>query len=293
MKTGRTTRGADTMRAFAVLAIALAKGAETSKIPRSNTRTQPPSVDPIPTTTNTTPSSRLPNRKSTMSLTKSRSPFVVGFIASALLVGCTTTDPNTGEQKASHTAKDAGIGAVAGAILGAATSSKRDRTRGVLTGAAIGGGIGAAVGHHTDKQEAELRKKLENSGVDVQRQGDTINLVVPSAISFATNSAELTPNFYESLNKVGESLKAYNDTTVQIVGHTDSTGSASYNQQLSVNRANAVVVYLSAQGIAPERFQAIGMGKNQPIADNNTVEGRAKNRRVEIKIVPRDTAPAN
>lgn len=228
-----------------------------------------------------------------MSLTKSRSPFVVGFIASALLVGCTTTDPNTGEQKASHTAKDAGIGAVAGAILGAATSSKRDRTRGVLTGAAIGGGIGAAVGHHTDKQEAELRKKLENSGVDVQRQGDTINLVVPSAISFATNSAELTPNFYESLNKVGESLKAYNDTTVQIVGHTDSTGSASYNQQLSVNRANAVVVYLSAQGIAPERFQAIGMGKNQPIADNNTVEGRAKNRRVEIKIVPRDTAPAN
>jgi outer membrane protein OmpA-like peptidoglycan-associated protein len=219
---------------------------------------------------------------------KTRSPLVVGFIAAALLAGCTTTDPHTGEQKTSNTAKDAGIGAVAGAILGAAVSSKHDRAKGALAGAAIGGGIGAAVGHRADKQEAELRKKLENSGVEVERQGNTINLVVPNAISFATNSAQLTPNFYGPLNQVAESLKAYSDTSVQIVGHTDSTGSATYNQQLSVNRANAVVVYLSAQGVNPERMQAIGMGLSQPIADNKTVEGRAQNRRVEIKIIPHE-----
>ncbi len=224
---------------------------------------------------------------------KIRSPLFIGVLASTLLAGCMTTDPNTGEQKVSHTTKDAGFGALAGAILGAATASKHDRTKGILTGAAIGGGIGAAVGHHTDQQEAELRKKLENSGVEVQRQGDTINLVVPSAISFATNSAQLTPNFYESLNKVATSLKDYPDSTVQIVGHTDSTGAAAYNQQLSVNRANAVVVYLSAQGIAPERMQAVGMGATQPIADNQTAAGRAQNRRVEIKIIPRDSSPAN
>ena len=255
MKTGRTTRGADSKRVFAVLAIALARGAAANRSQQSH---------------------------------KSRPLFFAGIVSAALLTGCTTTDPNTGEQKASHTAKDAGIGAIAGAILGAATSSQHDRTKGILTGAAIGGGIGAAVGHHTDQQEAELRRKLENSGVEVQRQGDTINLVVPSAISFATNSAQLTPNFYESLNKVAASLRDYPDSTVQIVGHTDSTGAAAYNQPLSVNRANAVVVYLSAQSVAPERMQALGMGASQPIADNKTAAGRAQNRRVEIKIIPRD-----
>ena len=217
---------------------------------------------------------------------KTRSLLIAAITTGALLAGCTTTDPNTGEEKMSHTAKDASIGAVAGAILGAAVSGRNDRTRGLLTGAALGGGIGAAVGHHTDQQEAELRKKLANSGVDVQRQGDTINLVVPSAISFATGSAQLTSQFYGPLNQVAESLKSYPDTRVQIIGHTDSTGSAAFNQQLSVNRANAVVVYLSAQGIPTQRMQAVGMGESQPIASNDTAAGRAQNRRVEIKIIP-------
>lgn len=303
MKTGRTTRGGDTTRAFAVLAIVLAKGANAEKSRKieptsgSDPQTLAHSRNSIcrnsdcrATSSSASPKNSKPSRKSCMSqFKKMRLPFFVGVLASSLLVGCMTTDPNTGERKVSNTSKDAGIGAVAGAILGAATSSRHDRTKGILTGAAIGGGIGAAVGHHTDKQEAELRKKLENSGVEVQRQGDTINLVVPSAISFATNSAQLTPNFYDPLNKVAMSLKEYGDTTVQIVGHTDSTGSAAYNQQLSVNRANAVVVYLSAQGVDQARMQAVGMGPSQPIADNKTAEGRAQNRRVEIKIIPRDT----
>lgn len=301
MKTGKTTRSADTKRAFAALAIALARGAAANKACNATAETKSPQTNQKPSNTQKQIVSSEPcPRKPVMSVSQksqqfhhSRPFFMASIVSAALLIGCTTTDPNTGEQKASHTTKDAGIGAAAGAILGAVTSSKHDRAKGALIGAALGGGVGAAVGHHTDQQEAELRKKLENSGVEVQRQGDTIKLVVPSAISFATNSAQLTPNFYASLNQVATSLKDYSDSTVQIIGHTDSTGAVAYNQQLSVNRANAVVVYLSAQGVAPERMQAVGMGASQPIADNKTVEGRAQNRRVEIKIIPRDTPPAN
>lgn len=209
-----------------------------------------------------------------------------------LVTGCTTTDPNTGEQKTSHTAKDAGIGAVAGAVIGAMTSSNRDRTKGVLTGAVLGGAVGGAVGHHADKQEAELRGKLANSGVGVERQGDTIKLIMPGAISFETNSAQLAPTFYESLNKVSASLKEFPDTSVQVIGHTDSTGSAAYNQQLSVNRADAVAVYMAAQGVDRQRMQTVGMGLSQPIADNRSSEGRAQNRRVEVKIIPHEGAQA-
>jgi outer membrane protein OmpA-like peptidoglycan-associated protein len=217
-------------------------------------------------------------------------PLLPAVVICALLTACTTTDPNTGEKKVSNTAKDGGIGAVAGAVLGGLVSSKKDRTRGIITGAAVGGGIGAAVGHRADKQEAELRAKLAKSGVDVQRQGDTINLVVPGAISFPTGSAQLAPDFYGSLNQVATSLKEFPDSTVQVIGHTDSTGSTAFNQTLSVNRANAVVVYLTAQSIDPQRVHALGMGPSQPVADNSTVDGRAKNRRVEIKIVPKDVA---
>jgi len=175
-------------------------------------------------------------------------------------------------------------------VLGGLTSSKKDRNRGLLTGAVLGGAIGGAVGHHADKQEAELRDKLASSGVNVQREGNTINLIVPGAISFETGSAQLAPNFYSSLNKVAMSLKEYPDSSIQIVGHTDSTGPAALNQQLSVNRANAVVIYLTAQDIARQRMHALGMGPSQPIADNHTAEGRAQNRRVEIKIIPNEAS---
>jgi outer membrane protein OmpA-like peptidoglycan-associated protein len=224
---------------------------------------------------------------------KPRAPKLIGIViiaAAIVATGCTSTNPYSGEQKTSNTAIGAGVGAVAGAALGALTSSKKDRNRGLLTGAAVGGALGGAVGYRADRQEAQLRERLANSGIEVERHGDTINLVVPGAISFETNSAQLAPGFYQSLNEVAGSLKEYPDTTVQIVGHTDSTGPAAYNQQLSVNRANAVVLYLGAQGIVPARMQVHGMGSSQPIADNRTVEGRAQNRRVEIKIVPREAA---
>jgi outer membrane protein OmpA-like peptidoglycan-associated protein len=229
-------------------------------------------------------------------MSKIRALAIAATMTSVLAVtGCASPNPYAGgpqggDKKTSNTAVGAGVGAVAGAALGALTSSKHDRNRGLLTGAVVGGAIGGAVGYRADKQEAQLRERLANSGVAVERQGDTINLVVPGAISFATNSAQLEPDFYASLNQVAGSLKEYPDSTVQIVGHTDSTGAAAYNQQLSVNRANAVVVYMSAQGIEPARMQALGMGPSQPVADNGTVEGRARNRRVEIKIVPHEIA---
>lgn len=228
-------------------------------------------------------------------MNRMRTLVAIGLMGVVALTGCTATNPysgdrNGGEEKTSKTAVGAGIGALAGAAVGVLTSSKHDRGRGAATGAVLGGAIGGAVGYRADKQEAQLRERLADSGVAVERQGDTINLVVPGAISFATNSAQLAPNFYTSLNQVAGSLKEYPDSTVQIVGHTDSTGPADFNQQLSVNRANAVVVYLSAQGIDPARMQALGMGPSQPVADNRTVEGRAQNRRVEIKIIPRAEA---
>jgi outer membrane protein OmpA-like peptidoglycan-associated protein len=277
MKTSKPISSATSMSAFTTLAIVMAKGAEAEQ----------KSSCSIPAKRSHHGSSHASQSRNSH---VSKSILIAGFVSATLFAaGCTTTDPDTGDRKMSRTTRDAGIGAVAGAVLGAATSSHKDRGRGALTGAAVGGAIGGVIGHRADKQEAQLREKLANSGVEVQRQGDTINLVVPGAISFATNSAQLAPDFYESLNKVAVSLKEYPDSNIQIIGHTDSTGAAAYNQQLSVNRAAAVVIYLGAQGVSQARMQAVGMAASQPIADNKTAEGRAKNRRVEIKIIPRET----
>ncbi|MES2356311.1 MAG: OmpA family protein [Pseudomonadota bacterium] len=207
-------------------------------------------------------------------------------IAASLVTGCTTMNPNTGEQKASNATKDAGIGALAGAVLGGLSSSKSDRTKGILTGAVIGGAAGAGVGYYADQQEAKLREKLADSGVSVQRQGQNINLVLPGAITFATGSAQLQAAFTPTLNQVASSLQEFPHSQVQVTGHTDSTGSAANNQQLSQNRANAVAVYLGGRGIQSQRIQTFGMGASQPIASNDSPAGRAQNRRVEIKIIP-------
>ena len=211
---------------------------------------------------------------------------IILFISILAFVGCASTDPYTGEKKTSNTGKGAGIGAIAGAVLGAAASSKKDRGRGALTGAVVGGAIGGGVGKYMDNQEDALRDRLQGSGVQVSRQGDNLNLIMPGNITFATNQSAIRSDFYDVLNSVVLVLKEYNQTTVIVSGYTDSTGSLALNQRLSEDRANSVRNYFASQQIAGNRLQAAGYGPSNPVASNATEEGRQANRRVEIKLIP-------
>lgn len=207
--------------------------------------------------------------------------------AAALLAAC-TTDPFTGEQKVSNTAIGAGTGALlgtaAGLIIG--QNSSANTRKAMLIGAGVGALAGGGVGLYMDNQEAKLRQRLQGSGVSVTRVGQDIILNMPSNVTFATDSADLKPQFFDTLNSVAIVLNEFNRTLVDVTGHTDSTGSPTHNQQLSERRAGTVAEYLVAQGNNPKRFQVLGMGQTEPVASNATAEGRAQNRRVEIRIVP-------
>ena len=208
-------------------------------------------------------------------------------MAATFLAGC-STDPYTGEQKISNTA----VGATAGALLGTATGLGIGKTtsastrKSMLIGAGLGALAGGGVGLYMDNQESRLRARLQGTGVSVTRVGDDIILNMPSNITFDTDQSAIKPQFFETLNSVAIVLQEFNRTLVDVTGHTDSTGTPQHNQRLSEARAGSVAEYLIAQGNNPNRFQAIGMGQNDPIASNTTPEGRAQNRRVEIKIVP-------
>src|SRR5687768_12998495 len=158
---------------------------------------------------------------------------------------CTTTNPYTREQQTSKVVKGAGIGAAAGAVVGLLT--KGDKLQNALIGAGVGALAGGGVGYYMDVQEAKLRQKLEGTGVSVTRMGDNITLNMPSSITFATNSADLNGQFYNALGGVAMVLKEYNKTVIEVAGHTDSTGSDQYNQQLSERRASSVANYLVGQ----------------------------------------------
>lgn len=205
------------------------------------------------------------------------------------MAACTTVDPYTGEQKASNTARNATIGAASGAILGAVIGNNTgggDATKGAILGAAAGGLTGGGIGVYQDRQEARLREELQSTGVQVRRVGDTITLVMPGNITFDTDMSDIRPDFYRTLNAVAKVVNEFNQTIVNVEGHTDSTGSDAYNDQLSVSRAVSVGNYLAAQGVITNRIDARGFGERQPIADNSTAGGRAQNRRVEIDLVP-------
>lgn len=210
---------------------------------------------------------------------------LIVFLSIIAFTGCATVDSQSGDS-ADKTKKGAGIGAVAGAVLGAAASSKSDRGRGALTGAVLGAAVGGGVGHYMDKQEKELRDKLKDSGVQVNRQGDNLNLIMPGNITFAVNKADIRPDFYSVLNSVSQALREYDQTIVRISGYTDSTGPLALNQRLSEERANSVRTYLLAQGVASDRIDSAGYGPANPIASNASEEGRQANRRVEIKLIP-------
>lgn len=209
---------------------------------------------------------------------------IFAFVA-VVLVGCTTSDPYTGQQKTSTATKGAAIGAVTGAVVGAATASDKDRKKGILTGALAGGAIGGGVGYYMDRQEAALRARLEGTGVRVVREGDAIRLVMPSNITFGVDQHEVRADFYPTLESVAEVLKEYQKTNIRITGHTDATGSDRYNQALSEKRAASVGKFLIAQKLAPGRLWTTGVGERFPVASNDSEEGRQANRRVELELV--------
>jgi len=207
--------------------------------------------------------------------------------AAALAAGCQTVDPYTGETQTSSTTKGAAIGAGAGALLGILTGDdSTERRQRALIGAGVGALAGGTVGNYMDRQEAELRQRLEGTGVSVTRVGDEIVLNMPGNITFETDSANLNPRFFEVLDSVALVAAEYDKTIVEVEGHTDSTGSAEYNQALSERRAATVATYLVNRGIDQRRILAYGRGFSEPIADNSTAAGRAMNRRVELRFSP-------
>ncbi|ALO45812.1 OmpA family protein [Pseudohongiella spirulinae] len=198
----------------------------------------------------------------------------------AALAACTTINPYTGQTQTSRAATYGAIGGVVCGLIGAGESSTRARN------AALGcGAIGAGIGAYMDAQEAELRQQLEGTGVQVQRSGDQLDLIMPGNITFNTNEFSIRQDFYPVLDSVSEVLYKFVDTRLMVTGHTDSTGARDYNYNLSNRRASSVANYLATRGVDQNRLITQGMGPDQPIASNDTESGRAMNRRVELQIV--------
>lgn len=211
----------------------------------------------------------------------------ISVVAALAFVSACTTDPYTGQQQISNTATGVALGGAVGALAGAAVGgSKNAQRNAILIGAGIGALTGGAIGGYMDNQEAELRAQLEGTGVSVTRVGDQIILNMPSNITFATDQDAVKAGFYPTLNSVGLVLKKFNQTIVDVYGHTDSTGDDGYNFDLSQRRALSVANYLSAQGVDSRRFAVTGFGETRPIASNASEAGRSQNRRVEIQLSP-------
>jgi outer membrane protein OmpA-like peptidoglycan-associated protein len=206
-------------------------------------------------------------------------------IASLGITSACMTDPVTGERRISKAAIGGIGGAVGGYLLGDLVGGRRDRTEKIL-GAGIGGLAGAGIGAYMDRQERDLRERTRGTDIDVVRQGDDLILNMPSSVTFAYDSASVQPQYRGTLDQVADVLANYEQTSVDVYGHTDSTGSDGYNQGLSERRAASVADYLSTRGVRRERLATRGFGETQPIASNETEDGRAANRRVEIKLVP-------
>ena len=202
---------------------------------------------------------------------------IVAVLAAALIfTGCDS----------SKTVKGGGIGAATGALIGGILGhAGGNTTEGVLIGAAVGGAAGAAIGHYMDKQAEEM-KQIDNA--NVERVGEGIKITFDSGILFKTGSADLSTTAKGNVQKLADILKKYPDTNVLIQGHTDSTGSADFNQTLSEKRAASVADYCTTFGVDKSRIKTEGYGKTMPVADNKTAEGRQKNRRVEVAVSAND-----
>lgn len=201
---------------------------------------------------------------------------IAAAVSTLILSGCASNTSNT--------QKGAGIGAVLGALAGKGTGDN-DKSR-YVWGAALGALAGGAIGKYMDNQEEEFRDELAGSGVEVIREGDNIRLSIPGNITFPNDSSAIVTDFYPVLEDVAKVLNKYEKTKLSIEGHTDSVGDASYNNQLSIQRANSVANYLQGTSVNANRLQTLGMGESQPIASNADAQGRQKNRRVELRVIP-------
>ncbi|MEL7128499.1 MAG: OmpA family protein [Pseudomonadota bacterium] len=208
---------------------------------------------------------------------------IIGAAAAALLAAC-TTDPNTGQRRLSKTASGAGIGAAAGAGIGVLFGGNDGRNAAI--GAAVGAIAGGGVGAYMDRQERKLREQTAGTGIEVVRNGDQLQLNMPSDVTFASGQSTVQPQFYGPLSEVANTLQEFPSTAVDIIGHADSQGAEDFNQTLSEQRAASVQSYLQSQGVNSVRLASAGFGETRPIADNGTAAGRAQNRRVEVILTP-------
>jgi outer membrane protein OmpA-like peptidoglycan-associated protein len=209
----------------------------------------------------------------------------IGLVLATFPLSACVTDPETGNRTISKAAIGGIGGALGGYLLGDLVGGRRDRTEKIL-GAGIGAVAGAGVGYYMDEQERKLRQQTAGTGVNIIRDGDNLVLDMPSEITFGVDSANIDAGFRNTLDQVASTLTQYEKTYVDVLGHTDSTGSDAYNQGLSERRASAVADYLSTRGVQSARLAARGYGESQPKASNLDAAGRSANRRVEIRLVP-------
>ena len=220
-----------------------------------------------------------------------RSKLLLTAAGVAILLGgaaCTTVDPYSSTPRRNNTGTGVIAGALGGALLGylTNTSNSEEGRKNALIGAGIGALGGAAVGQYMDRQQREMEAELSGSGVGVARQGDNLILRMPSDVTFASNQSAINPRFYATLDDVAGVLNRYDQSIVDIVGHADSDGSDEYNLNLSRQRASSVAQYLVSRNVLADRLYVDGRGESAPIASNDSAEGKAQNRRVEILIRP-------
>ncbi|MGD9966752.1 MAG: OmpA family protein [Hyphomonadaceae bacterium] len=209
--------------------------------------------------------------------------FAAALAAIVLMTGCTNVDPVTGERTRNNT----GTGAILGAIIGAGagTLAGGDDRRNAMIGAGVGALAGAAIGNYMDRVQQNLRERLANTGVGVERVSqDRIRLIFPADLTFDFNRDTVKGQFVPTLRDTGGILREYDQTTVDVIGHADSVGSDEYNLDLSARRADNVADVLQSGGVSSYRILKEGRGERQPIASNETDSGRARNRRVEVYI---------
>ena len=209
----------------------------------------------------------------------------VAVLAAMMPLSACVTDPETGNRTISKAAIGGVGGALGGYLLGDLIGGRRDRTEKIV-GAGIGAVAGAGVGYYMDEQEKKLRQQTAGTGVNVIRDGDNLVLDMPSEVTFGVDSSNIEPGFRTTLDQVASTLTQYEKTYVDVMGHTDSTGSDAYNQALSERRASSVASYLGSRGVQSARLATKGYGESQPKASNLDEAGRAVNRRVEIRLVP-------